>query len=200
VQRSFGFTDASGKNVLGNGIKHAISTLALVATGAIMMACGPNSQTKELSGNTSVDNGRGNAANHHSAAFDPCTLLTKEDAEAALGASVKKVTPQGLSTADTCQYLRETGDNLAQRGESVTLQVHFGSGELFDSYGKEAEESFETKAQAVEGIGDKAVFDAGQLIVLNKNNFFIVTIGRRMSDAEKIKTSKALATKVIARL
>src|SRR6202158_5868488 len=116
---------ASGKNVLGNGIKHAMSALALVGTAAIMMACGANPQTKEPSGNTKVDNGKGSAANQPSAAFDPCILLTKEDAEAALGASVKRVTPQGLSPADTCQYLRETGDNLEQRGESVTLQVHY---------------------------------------------------------------------------
>ncbi len=185
---------------MGNGTKHVMSTLALVGTAAIMMACSANPQTKEPSGNTRVDNGKGSAANQPSAAFDPCILLTKEDAEAALGASVKRVTPQGLSTADTCQYLRETGDNLEQRGESVTLQVHYGSGRLFDSYVKEAEQSFETKTQQVEGVGDKAVFDAGQLIVLNKNDFFVLTIGKRMSDADKIATGKALATKVIARL
>ena len=185
---------------MGHGLKQVISTLALVGTAAIMMACGANPLTKESSGNTSVDNGRGNAANQPKAAIDPCTLLTKEDAEAALGAFVKRVTPQGLSTADTCQYLRETGDNLEQRGESVTLQVHYGSGRLFDSYVKEAEQSFETKTQQVEGVGDKAAFNSGQFIVLNKNDFFVLTIGKRMSDAEKIATSKALATKVIGRL
>lgn len=144
--------------------------------------------------------GKGNAANQPKAAFDPCTLLTKEDAEAALGASVKKVTPQGLSTADTCQYLREKAENLAQAGESVTLQVHFGSGKLFDSYVKEAEQSFETRAQQVEGVGDKAVFNGGQFIVLNKNDFFIVTIGKRTSDREKLAAARVLAGKVVARL
>ena len=183
---------------MGNGSKQVISTLALVATGAIMMACGANPLTKQLSENTNVSNG--SAVSQPNAVLDPCTLLTKEDAEAALEASVKKLTPQGLSTADTCQYLRETGDDLEQRGESVTLQVHYGGGKLFDSYVKEAEESFETKAQPVEGVGDKAAFNSGQFIVLSKNDFFVLTIGKRMSDAEKIATSKALATKVIGRL
>src|SRR5258708_16474206 len=111
---------------MGNGTKHVMSTLALVGTAAIMMACSANPQTKEPSGNTRVDNGKGSAANQPSAAFDPCILLTKEDAEAAFGASVKRVTPQGLSTADICQYLRDTGDNLDLRGERVTLQVPSG--------------------------------------------------------------------------
>jgi len=185
---------------MGGGIKHVMSTLALVATGAIMMACGAKPLTKHSTENTSVANREANAGNQRAAVLDPCILLTKEDAAAALGASVKKVTPQGLSTADTCQYLRETGDNLEQRGESVTLQVHYGGGRLFDSYVKEAEQSFETKTQQVEGVGDKAAFNSGQFIVLNKNDFFVLTIGKRMSDADKIATSKALATKVIARL
>ena len=181
-------------------IKDVITTLALVGTASIVMACGANPQTKELGGNTSVANGQGNAANQPKAAFDPCTLLTKEDAEGVLEASVKKVTSQGLSTADTCQYLREKAENLAQAGESVTLQVHFGSGRLFDSYVKEAEQSFETKTLRAEGVGDQAVFNSGQLIVLNKNDFFVVSIGKRMSDAEKLAATKALAKKVVARL
>ncbi len=82
----------------------------------------------------------------------------------------------------------------------MTLQVHYGGGKLFDSYVKEAEDSFENKSEPVEGVGAKAVFNSGRLIVLNKNDFFVVTIGKRMSDAEKIATSKALARKVIARL
>jgi hypothetical protein len=190
---------ASEKHVMGNGFKRVISTLALVATTSIMMACGA-SLTKEISGNTSVANGNGNGANQRKAALDPCTLLTKEDAEAALEAPAKKVTPQGLSTAEMCQYFREKAENLAQRGESVTLQVHFGSGKLFDSYVKEAEESFETRALPVDGVGDRAVFTSGQFIVLNKNDFFVVTIGRRMSDAEKLVAARVLASKVVARL
>ncbi len=184
---------------MGNRIEQVISALALVATTSIMMACGANPPTKELSRNTSVDNGNGSAVNQPKAALDPCSLLTKEDAQAALGTSVKKLTPQGLSTADTCQYLREKTDNLSQSGESVTLQVHFGGGKVFDSYVKEAEETFETRAQPVEGVGDKAVFTSDQLIVLNKNDFFIVTVGKKMSDAEKLAATSSLARKIVAR-
>ncbi|HEV8487467.1 MAG TPA: hypothetical protein VGV87_28225 [Blastocatellia bacterium] len=181
-------------------IKQVIKTLAFVATISIVMACGANPQTEKLSGNTSVDNGKGKTAIQMKASFDPCTLLSKEDAEAALEGSVTRVTPQGLSTADTCQYMREKGGNLAQAGESVKLQIHFGSGKLFDSYVKDAEESFETKAQQVEAVGEKAVFNSGQLIVLNKNDFLVVTIGKKMSDAERLAATKTLAQKVVARL
>ena len=183
-----------------NGIKQVISTLALVGTTTIMMACGANPQTKESSGNTSVDNGKGNAANQRKPGVDPCSLLTKEDAEAALGAPVKKVTPQGLSTAEACQYLRAKADNLAQAAESVTLQVHYGGGKLFDSYVKDAEQSFDSKSQQVEGVGEKAVYNSDQFIVSNKNDFFIITIGKRMPAAEKLAAAKTLAQKVVARL
>ena len=168
--------------------------LALVGATLIMMACGANPH------NTSVDNGKSNATNHPQAAIDPCTLLTKEDAEAALGTLVKKVAPQGLSTAETCQYLREKVKNLGQTGESVTLQVHFGGGRLFDSYIKEAEQSFETRGQPVEGVGDKAIFNAGQFVVLNNDDFFVITVVKKVSEAEKLATSKALASQVITRL
>ncbi len=164
------------------------------------MACSATHQTSERGVNLNAANSNIKTANQSAAQIDPCTLLTKEDAEAALGASVKRVTPQGLSTADSCQYSREKADNLAQAGESVTLQVHFGSGKLFDSYVKEAEESFDTKATQVEGVGDKAVFNSGQFIVLNKNDFFVVTIGKRMSDAEKLAANKELSRKIVARL
>src|SRR5437016_522073 len=139
-------------------------TRVLVVTCSIFVtvACTATQQTSKPGANINAANSDVKAKQSPSD-IDPCTLLTKEDAEAALETSVKKVTPQGLSTADTCQYLREKAENLAQRGESVTLQVHFGSGRLFDSYVKEVEQSFETRAQQVEGVGDQAVFNSGQL-------------------------------------
>ncbi len=172
--------------------------LTLICLISLTMACTAN-HTSE-SGVNSAANSNAKPASQSPAGTDPCALLTKEDAEGALEAPVKKVAPQGLSTADTCQYLREKGENLAQKGESVTLQVHFGGGKLFDSYVKETEQSFDTRAQPIEGVGDKAVFNSGQFMVLKKNDFFVVTIGKKMPDAEKLAASRALARKVFARL
>ena len=173
--------------------------LTLICLISLTMACTAN-RTSESGINSAAANSNAKPASQSPAGIDPCTLLTEEDAAGALEASVKKVTPQGLSTADTCQYLREKGENLAQKGESVTLQVHFGGGKLFDSYVKETEQSFDTRAQPIEGVGDKAVFNAGQFMVLKKNDFFVVTIGKNMPDAEKLAASRALARKVFARL
>ena len=131
---------------------------------------------------------------------DPCTLLTKEDAEAVLGANVKKGKSEGLSQAAMCQYLREKAETMAQAGESVTLQFHFSAGSSFDSYVKNAEAAFKTKAQTVTGVGDKAVFNGDQFIVRYKDDFFIILIGKKMNDAERIEAAKALAQRVIDRL
>ena len=49
-------------------------------------------------------------------------------------------------------------------------------------------------------MGDKAVFNCDQFIVSYKDDFFIILIGKKMDDAERIEAAKALAQRVIDRL
>lgn len=171
---------------------------SLIAALLFLTACAGASQAIRSNTNTrSTADAKKNLAK---GAADPCTLLTKEDAEAVLGANVEQGKSQGLSTAATCQYLREKAETMAQAGESVTLQFHFGGGGSFDSYVKNAEAAFKTKAQTVTGVGDKAVFNGDQFIVRYKDDFFIILIGKKMDDAERIEAAKALAQRVIDRL
>lgn len=124
---------------------------------------------------------------------DPCTLVTAADAEAILGTSVEQTKPEGLSLAAACQYLAPTAEN-------VTLQVHFGLGTDFDNYVKTAEESFASKAFPVPGVGEKAMFNAEQLIVKHGDDFFILTIGKAIDDKQRLPIASDLAHKVVSRL
>ena len=169
----------------------------LIAILLFLTACAGTSQA--IKSNTNTKSPADAKKNLAKGVVDPCSLLTKEDAEAVLGASVKQGRSQGLSQAAMCQYLREKAETMAQAGESVTLQFHFGGGSSFDSYVKNAEAAFKTKAQNVTGVGDKAVFNGDQFIVRYKDDFFIILIGKKMDDAERIEAAKALAQRVIDR-
>ncbi len=170
----------------------------LIAALSFLTACAGASQA--IKSNTNTRSPADAKKNLAKGGVDPCTLLTKEDAEAVLGANVKKGKSEGLSQAAMCQYLREKAETMAQAGESVSLQFHFGAGSSFDSYVKNAEAAFKTKAQTVTGVGDKAVFNSDQFIVRYKDDFFIILIGKKMDDGERIEAAKALAQRVIDRL
>jgi hypothetical protein len=124
---------------------------------------------------------------------DPCTLVTADEAEAILGVAVKPSKLQGMSSAAGCQY-------IAPSAESVTIQVHYGLGADYDNYVKTAEESFSSKAQPVPGVGEKAVFNAEQLIVKHHDDFFILTIGTHIDDQQRLPLAINLAQQVVTRL
>src|SRR5438128_2738061 len=109
------------------------SARRLVALGVIFAcagaaACGAASGPERSSGSKSPPR-----------SVEPCSLLTKQDAEAVLGAPVRE-SPAESMTTPTCQY-------LGQRAQSVTLQVHPGDGNAFDSYVARADLSFRTQSR-----------------------------------------------------
>lgn len=126
---------------------------------------------------------------------DACSLLTEEEAKNALGGPVTK----GMSTESMCQYL-SASDELSKAGESVSIQVNYGAASEFDNYVAATEKDLNLKTRAIPGIGDKAVFAEGQLIVSKGQNFMTVIVGKRMSEEEQIAAEKAIAQKAIERL
>ena len=119
-------------------------------------------------------------------------LLTRDDAEAALGATAR-LSPMASSMDPSCQYLAGIAD-------SVTLQIHPGSGGAFDTYVADANSAFDTTSQAVPGVGDKAAFNGSQLIVRHGSDLLVLTVGARVSKEDNLAKSKALAAKVVSRM
>ena len=126
---------------------------------------------------------------------EACSLITEEEAKAVLGSAVTK----GMSTATMCQYL-SASDEISKAGESVSIELHPGAASEFDNYVSTIEKDLNVKTKPVTGIGDKAFFAEGQLIVSKGNDFMIVIVGKKMGEEEHIAIEKNIAQKAIDRL
>lgn len=126
---------------------------------------------------------------------DACALLTEDEAKAILGGAVTK----GINTNTMCQYL-SSADELSRAGESVSIELHPGAASEFDTYINNIEKDLKVKTTPVAGVGDKAVFAEGQLVVAKGNDFMIVIVGKKMGEEEQIAVEKSIAQHAIERL
>jgi hypothetical protein len=122
---------------------------------------------------------------------DPCTLLTKEDAETTLGQTVRDAR---RDSANACFYGSQTSP-----GDSVMIQLIDGGAEklAFDR-------SRMSKTLPLTGIGsDSFVFVSPsgfiQLCFVKGNQYVALMISKR-KDSGLLDASKSLASKVAARL
>jgi hypothetical protein len=158
----------------------------------LLYSCSGNNsgsdKTNESSGTTEKKEATGTTA-------DACSLISEEEAKAILGNAVTK----SVSTGDMCQYV-SASDELQKAGESVSIQLNLGAGEQFDTYVSNTGTQLNVKIKPVAGIGDKAVFAAGQLLVLKGKDFITVIVGKNMGEEEQIAAEKIIAQKAIERL
>lgn len=160
------------------------------------------------------------------ARLDACALLTSKDIESVQGEAVKetKLTGQtagGISVSQ-CFFTLPTFTNsvsllVAQKGEGNTAKdpkefwrdtFHEEKSrerdEDRDREKKERDEEEGAPPKKVAGVGDEAFWMGnrvgGALYVLKGNSYVRISIGGPAGQASKIKRSKALAQKAIARL
>ena len=159
----------------------------------VLQSCSGNDSaaTKKEDGTVTTENQETTA----NVTRDACSLITEEEAKAVLGGAVTK----GMSTATMCQYL-SASEEISKAGESVSIQLQPGAASEFDNYIASTEKDLNVKIKPVAGIGDKAVFAEGQLIVSKGNDFMIVIVGRKMNEEEQIAAEKTIAQKAIDRL
>jgi hypothetical protein len=161
------------------------------------------------------------------AKLDACALLTSKDIESVQGEAVKetKLTGQtagGISvsqcfftlptfTNSVSLLVAQKGDGKAGRDPKEFWRDTFHEDKAREKDGdrdrekKEREEEEEgAPPKKVGGIGDEAFWMGnrvgGALYVLKGNSYVRVSIGGPADQASKIKRSKALAQKAIARL
>ena len=161
-------------------------SLVLLAAAMALAGCG------ERGGESSGQTTQASAA---TAAPDPCTLVTKAEAEAAIGAAVTgPAKGGGMGQFDQCQYLY-SGERLTDQG-AVTVQV-----QAVDLASKQ--KAFADGGEAIEplaGLGDGAFWVPGHsALYVGKGNvtasFSVTRQGIDMKAA-----SRALAEKGVARL
>jgi hypothetical protein len=157
---------------------------------------------------------------------DACALLTSKEIEAVQGESVKETKLSGQSagglSVSQCFFTLPTFTNsvslqVTQRGEGAggkdpkefwrdTFHEEKRTEKDTDRDKKQGEEEEEgqSRPQKVQGIGDEAYWTGsrvgGALHVLKGNSYIRIGIGGPSDQATKIKKSKALAEKAIARL
>lgn len=173
-------------------IAESVKFIVLLVAITSLLSCSGNDDSKVKTEESTTEE-KTNAPNS-TVATDACSLITEEEAKAILG-TVKK----GMSTATMCQYISGS-EELSKAGESVSIQLHPGAASEFDSYVSSAEKDLNVKTKPVSGIGDKAVFAEGQLIVSKGKDFMIVIVGKKMPEEEQIAAEKNIAQKAIDRL
>ena len=141
--------------------------------------------------------------------IDLATLVTKQDAQTALGEPVKD--PQARSEDGADGYYSRCNYYSENPGRSLTLRLRqASSGQLEPKKQLEEMSAGNTKFKAVSGLGDKAALTnegpakgPGHVLMLYvaKGNAFI-TVGISGVDDEKAATEKAktLAKKILGKL
>ena len=159
--------------------------------------------------------------------IDACALLTSKEIEGVQGEPLKETKLSGQATGgflmSQCFFTLPTFTNsvsllVAQKGEGSDAkdpkeffserfgEKRAGEGERDRARDKKKGEEEEegTPPQKIPGIGDEAYWTGsrvgGALYVLKGNTYVRISIGGPAEQAAKIRKTKALAAKVLARL
>lgn len=142
-----------------------------------------------------TDNSAAAGPSTATAAIDPCTLVTRDEAAAALGGAVGAAQKQsGFGQFDQCQYLAE-GERIADMG-TVTVQVH---GVDIASKRKAFADAGEA-TETVEGIGEAAFWAPGSSALYTGKHGRTASFSAAKAGIDAKAASRALAEKGLSRL
>jgi hypothetical protein len=165
--------------------------IVLLLVGLVLAGCG----------------GSATGASGQSGPIDACQLITKADAEAALGEAVKApenpITGEGLAAVTSCKYTVASAPSV----NNVSLIVRrLDSADAakadFDQLKKDMEPKLNVTPNDVPGLGDAAFWSGGavnQLAVL-KGKVQLLIYVRGPQGISPEATAQALATKALGRL
>ena len=157
----------------------------------ILLAACSNDQ-QQAAQTPASDNSQQSAAPKN---INTCSLITEADARPILGEKVKP----GTQNESMCQYISGS-EELMKSGESVSLTLHRNAGSEFEKYVADTESSLSIKTEPVSGVGDRASWAEGSLIVKKGNDLLIVIVGIRTEKEKHIEMAKELANKIISRM
>jgi hypothetical protein len=169
-----------------------LMTKTLVVLVTLLYACSGNGNTSnKKTENSATAEKKATSGN----TVDACSLITEDEAKTLLSSAVTK----NMSTGTMCQYV-SASDELSKTGESVSIQLFPGAASEFDNYVSNTEKDLNVKPIPVTGIGDKAFFAGGMLMIAKDNDFIVVILGKNMKEAEQIAAEKAIAQKAFERM
>ena len=124
-----------------------------------------------------------------------CSLLTEADAKSILGDAIQP----GMQTATMCQYV-SAAEELSKTGENVSLTLHENAGSEYDKYLADTESSTGIKPEPVTGIGQKAAWAKGTLIVKQGDDLLVIMVGKKLDKVRHLETAKTLAQSILSRM
>lgn len=171
--------------------RRSVVGLVLIAIVATQAGCNPSDDKAKA---TATPPGRPAATGGAPGDADPCTLVTRAEAEAALGGVVQgPERASGFGQFSQCQYLA-SGERLVDV-RSLTVQVHPVD---FASKRKAFVDSGEP-IEAVSGIGEAAFWVPGHGFLYVQKGGLTLGLAVQRQAIDALSASKELAAKVLAR-
>ena len=174
----------------------------LIVASIVVVACARSGGTAETGASANQAPAKSSSATPVTA-LDACTLLTKQEAAAALGEAVKEPTSTGAGSAVTpginaavssCDY------ESATTTHDVKLNVYRSSPDLAAQLRQTYQAVVCAKKEPLSGLGDVACWydsNHGELQVLKGATLLVVELSRRGDATEAITT---VAKKALARV
>ena len=128
--------------------------------------------------------------------FDPEELLSPAEAATILGKPVKRAL-EAEAIGVTIQYLEDTERLMS---ESVSLQLHYGTAAGFTRYVKQMQTLLGLTPKPVTGIGTKAFYAEGQLVIQHGRHFSVVMFFSNRPDEERLKVLTEVAKTFLPRV
>ena len=126
--------------------------------------------------------------------YDPAKLLSQAEAETILGKPVKRA-PE--TPGVTIQYLEDSERLMT---EALSIQVQYGSAAEFNRYVKAMKTDLGLTPKPVAGIGTKAFYAEGHLVIQHGRHFSIVMFFSNRPDEERLKVASDVAKKFLPRV
>lgn len=134
------------------------------------------------------------SASASAATLDACTLLTKPEVEAAIGAPVKDPEKQALGPMVACTFQDPTNPIITVASVTVFIGADAKEAASIHELGKR-------DGQAVAGLGDDAYLGPfGNLEVLKGKYSVSVSVVSTSEGTDRLSVAKSLASKALARL
>jgi hypothetical protein len=125
---------------------------------------------------------------------NPCSLLTATEVRAALGVAVPAEQPQREAAgAVSCNW-------VGPADQTLRLVVYPGGAPAYEAYLRQATRAWGGARRTVRGAGDRAVFLAGQMVVLRGPWFFTLSLNHPADEGARLRRSSLLAQRIARRI
>ena len=125
---------------------------------------------------------------------NPCSLLTATEVRGALGVAVPAEQPQREGAgAVSCNW-------IGPADQTLRLVLFPGGASAYEAYLRQAARAWGGARRTVRGTGDRAVFHAGQLVVLRGAWFFTLSLNHPADEGARLRRGSLLAQRVARRI